>query len=164
MFPREVSWPWKERRAYDLRVQTFKASSGCLDGKLFWTDQSHHTLCRSLWKSWQSTAAAPEGTQHGGQPCHMTGAAEGASSLSCRLVCAGAFSSWRIVMKGGVEFWVAKRFALRAVQLGDTRTWDSNGQEHFLLWNAASCGCVLPVARGSQVKVGKHIKICLGPH
>lgn len=67
-------------------------------------------------------------------------------------------------MEGGGEFWgQTDGTGTRAVRRH--KDCGLGGKEHCLLLEMLPhvAGYVLPVARGSQMKVGKHIKICLGP-
>lgn len=74
------------------------------------------------------------------------------------------FPGCRVVTEGGGEFWgQTDGGGTRAVRRH--KDFELGGKEHCLLQEMLphEAGCVLPVERGSQMKVGKHIKICLGP-
>lgn len=92
----------------------YNASSGGMgEALLNWPILPHSLHC---WSFWEPLLKIP--TKHCcTPPCHMARTAGGVSSLGLRPAWAGAFLSRREVLKGGGEFWVAKRSELGRVQL-----------------------------------------------
>lgn len=66
-------------------------------------------------------------------------------------------------MKEAAKFWVAKRSELEPMQLEIQGLRTPKARNIYVI-KSCHIRCVLPVARESQMKVGKHIKICLGLH
>lgn len=105
-----------------------------------------------------------EQPQTGRWPCHMAGTVWG-TQLTGPQAGLGGCIPWLQSSHGrrrwvvGADRWTGTRAVWRHK---DCRL---GGKEHCLLQEMLphAAGYVLPVARGSQVKVGKHIKICLGP-